>query len=68
MSERPVAVLLCDIIESCELIEKLTDRMTFEEFDINIMVKQAVERNIEIIGEACSKLPERVYRNEPLFF
>lgn len=58
MSERPIEILLQDIIEACNHIEQFTADMNLEVFEKNTMVKQAVERNIEIIGEACGKLPD----------
>jgi len=58
MSERPITILLQDINEACDNIEQFTVNMSYEAFEKHTMVKQAVERNIEIIGEACGKLPE----------
>lgn len=56
MSDRPNEILLLDIIEACEKIERYTADLTFEDFKNNSMVVDAVERNIEIIGEASNKV------------
>jgi uncharacterized protein with HEPN domain len=58
MSDRPIEILLLDIHESCEKIEKYVSNIDFVAFQQNSMVREAVERNIEIIGEACNKIPE----------
>lgn len=58
MSERPIEILLQDIIEACNHIEQFTAGMNQEVFEKNTMARQAVERNIEIIGEACGKLSD----------
>lgn len=55
--ENRIKKLLYDIFSSIENIEKyLGEKRAFEEYEKNAMLKDAVERNIEIIGEAMSKL------------
>lgn len=58
MSDRPVLILLYDILESAEKIENYITGINFQTFSENSMIRDAVERNIEIIGEAVGKLPE----------
>ena len=58
MSERPVKIILQDIIEAIEKISIYTNGMSEEEFHSNSLVKDAVIRNLEIIGEAANRLPE----------
>lgn len=58
MSERSLIVLLKDIIESGEKINKYTAGLTFEEFKANDLIADAVIRNFEIIGEAANRLPD----------
>jgi len=59
MSKRSSPELLIeDIIKSAEKILKYTAGVTFEEFEINDLLIDAVIRNFEIIGEAANRLPE----------
>ena len=57
MSERPVRLLIEDILESIEKIERYTAGISFEEFSIDDKTNDAVIRNLEIIGEAANRLP-----------
>jgi uncharacterized protein with HEPN domain len=59
MSKRSSPELLIEnIIKSAEKILKYTTGVTFEEFEINDLLIDAVIRNFEIIGEAANRLPE----------
>lgn len=58
MSKRTEYILLEDILQSCQLIIQYTEGIDYDIFESNTMLRQAVERNIEIIGEACNKLPD----------
>lgn len=58
MSERPLKIILQDILDAVEKIISYTKNMGEEEFMANQMVKDAVIRNLEIIGEATNRLPE----------
>ena len=52
-----VLKLLFDIKTSIETIEEyLIKDYTFENFSKNKMLRQAIERNLEIIGEATNKV------------
>jgi uncharacterized protein with HEPN domain len=57
MSDRPVKIILEDILEAISKIEKYTTGLSFREFSTTDLIKDGVERNIEIIGEACNQLP-----------
>lgn len=49
--------LLFDILTSIDNIEKyLGEQKIFEDYDSNPMMQDAVERNLEIIGEAVNKI------------
>ncbi len=48
------------ILESIEKIENYTKGLTYERFEKNSMVKDAVLRNLEIIGEASKNIPEEI--------
>lgn len=65
MSKRDWKILLEDIIESIDKIEKYTAGMSFEEFETNNLIIDAVVRNIEIIGEASKNVPFEVQNQLP---
>lgn len=58
MSERPVKIILQDILAAIQKIGAYTEGMNEEQFLASEMVKDAVIRNLEIIGEATNRLPE----------
>jgi len=60
MSKRSPILYLQDILDSIERIAQYTKGMKFAGFRSNRMVQDAVARNIEIIGEAASKIPKRI--------
>lgn len=51
---------LSDILDSIEKIQRYTASLTFEQFEETSMIKDAVARNFEIIGEASSHVPEEI--------
>lgn len=59
MSKRKPELLLEDVLESAEKILLYTDALTFEEFSLDSKTIDAVVRNIEIIGEAANRLPDK---------
>jgi uncharacterized protein with HEPN domain len=60
MSERNYRVFLRDILDSINKIEKYTSGVDFRKFRVNSMLIDAVIRNLEIIGEASSNIPEAI--------
>ncbi len=56
MSDRPDLILLLDIKFAIEKINSYIVDIDYNEFSKNELIRDAVERNIEIIGEACSKI------------
>jgi len=58
MSKRPLNLLIEDIWEAIEKIERFTKDMTLESFQCDEKTTDAVVRNLEIIGEAAGRLPE----------
>ena len=62
MKNKEPIFFLQDIQNSVEKIFKYTKNINYEEFVANDMIKDAVERNFEIIGEAVKNLPEN-FRN-----
>jgi uncharacterized protein with HEPN domain len=66
MSEkRPDALLLFDILESIDKIEKYTREITFEQLIQDERTKDAILRNIQIIGEASKHIPEQLLTTHP---
>lgn len=58
MSKRPTDLLLNDIRESIDRIEKYTEGMSLEDFSKDRKTIDAVARNLEIMGEAANRLPD----------
>jgi uncharacterized protein with HEPN domain len=58
MSKRPVGLLVEDIWEAVEKAECYTDNITLETFLEDTKTADAVVRNLGIIGEAASRLPD----------
>lgn len=63
MSKRNPALLINDILESCNKNLQYTSSMSFEEFSKDSKTIDAVIRNFEIIGEAANRLPEEFKEN-----
>lgn len=57
MSRRSTRLLLEDILEGIEKIERYTSTLNKDDFKQGDMVADAVVRNLEIIVEATSRLP-----------
>lgn len=62
MSEprRDAKVFIADIFEAIQKIEMFTHEMTFEAFMKDERTKDAVVRNLEVIGEAVKNIPESI--------
>ena len=58
MSERTVDLLIEDIWEAIERIERYTSGMPRKSFEEDEKTTDAVVRNLEIIGEAANRLPD----------
>jgi|SRR3989338_6316924 len=59
------SVYLNHILDSIKNIFSDTKNFTSEKFSANRQVKDAVTRNVEIIGEAVKRLSEEIYKNYP---
>jgi hypothetical protein len=59
---RNILLFLSDIIEAIEKIDKYTEDMTYEKFLQDDKTKDAVLRNLEIIGEAVKNIPDEIKR------
>ena len=60
MSKRSLGLLIEDIWESIEKIERYTEGMTQDSFQRDEKTTDAVVRNLEIIGEAAGRLPKEL--------
>jgi len=58
MSRRTSELLLDDIREAIEKIERYTRDLSLDGFMADEKTQDAVVRNLEIIGEAANRLPE----------
>lgn len=65
MSDRPADLLLADILDACERIERYIADLDHDEFCADEKTEDAVVRNLEIIGEAAGRLPRTVKSNHP---
>lgn len=66
--KRSFDLYLKDILESVNRIKEYVDLMNFEEFSKDKIKVDAVMRNMEIIGEAATQLPENIkekYKDTP---
>jgi uncharacterized protein with HEPN domain len=62
---RDYRLYLDDIIEAVRRIKEFTNDMDFEDFKADIKTQDAVVRNLEIIGEASGRLPEKIRLSAP---
>lgn len=65
MSKRDVKLLLQDIQECAQKIQKYTLRYSFDDFIADDKTVDAVIRNFEIIGEASSNIEQDFKTNNP---
>lgn len=57
MSRRDPRLFMTDVLDAIEKVERYTAGLTFDQFESNEMVLDAVVRNLEIIGEATRYIP-----------
>lgn len=63
--KRSYLLYLCDIKESIEKIQRYVANMSYHEFISSEVVVDAVVRNLEVIGEAGSNIPDEVQKAHP---
>lgn len=64
MPERKPSALISDMLKCIGNLEKYTNKISFDEFFDNFMIVEACLYNIQIIGEAVSRLPEDIKTRE----
>ena len=65
MSKRSARLLIDDILEAINKISSYTAGMQHDDFVSSGMAADAVVRNLEIIGEAASRLPDTFTTKHP---
>lgn len=63
--QRDIKLFLTDIIEAIWKIDSYTDKITYHEFAKDERTKDAVLRNMEVIGEAVKNIPNNVKEGYP---
>lgn len=56
MSKRSDLILLTDMLEAVEVIQEYIAGLEYESFLINRMVRDAVVRNVQVLGEAANRV------------
>ncbi len=62
---RSPRILLGDILEAAELLERYTAGLNRQEFAGNVEKQDAVARRLEIIGESVKRLPKDLQDQHP---
>jgi len=67
MPKRDPKLLFEDILKAIEKIERYTHGLSFENFERNDLVVDAVVRNREVIGEASKNIPVTIRQKYAVF-
>ena len=62
---RSASIVLGDILEAAELLQRYTSGLTYDAFALDIEKQDAVCRRLEIIGEAVRALPREIRDSYP---
>jgi len=62
---RDIRLFLRDMLDAMDAIAAFTQKMSFEEFLADRRTRNAVERNLEIIGEAVRHVPDALRAQFP---
>ncbi|AGB03299.1 HepT-like ribonuclease domain-containing protein [Methanoregula formicica] len=65
MTARSPALYLSEILASMEKIERYIAGISYEDFIRNEQLIDAVERNVEKIGEAAAAIPDEIRKQHP---
>lgn len=62
---RAVRPSLYDVLAAIDGIEGAIAEKTFDEFKDNWLLRHAIQRGVEIISEACRRIPEPLRQTQP---
>ena len=62
---RAVRPSLYDVLTAIDGIEGAIAGKTFEEFKDDWVLRHAIQRGVEIISEACRRIPEALQKTQP---
>ncbi|MCF0042461.1 HepT-like ribonuclease domain-containing protein [Dyadobacter fanqingshengii] len=65
MSERAPSILFLDMLDSVETVLDYTSGMSFDNFMNDRKTRDAVIRNIQVLGEAANRVPKEVREQYP---
>lgn len=65
MSKRDWKLFINDILECIEKIETYLASLSYDDFLSDDKTKDAVVRNLEVIGEAAKQIPEQIRQKYP---
>ncbi len=65
MSERNWKLFVEDMLETIDNILEYTSGLSKDEFLAAKMTKDAVVRNLEVLGEAANQIPANIYSKYP---
>ena len=63
--ERDDAASLWDMLEAARAVESFVKGRSFQDYAADLMLRSAVERQVEIIGEAARSVSEDYQRSHP---
>ena len=66
MKKRTYKLYVNDILESIKKIENYIANLSYEDFVQDDLVRDAVLRNLEVIGEATKNIPDNIREKYPL--
>jgi uncharacterized protein with HEPN domain len=65
MSERSTSILLLDMLEAVNAIRQYVTGVDYQTFLTNRMIRDAVIRNVQVLGEAANRVPKAFREQHP---
>jgi uncharacterized protein with HEPN domain len=59
------AAYIWDMLQAARRIQEFTAGLSYEEYLESILIQSAVERQLEILGEACRRMSEEFRQEHP---